>query len=40
MKHLKTFESHISDWDEDHWGLYDGWMETNEYLEKLFMDEI
>jgi len=25
---------------EDYWGLYDGYRETWDYLEKLFMDEV
>lgn len=25
---------------EDHWGLYDGYQETWNYLDKLFMDEV
>lgn len=25
---------------ENHWGLYDGWQDTWDYLEKLFMGEV
>jgi hypothetical protein len=31
---------HICSYLEDKWGLYDGYTETYDYLESLFMDEI
>jgi hypothetical protein len=31
---------HICSYLEDKWGLYDGYTETWDYLEALFMDEI
>ena len=30
----------ITSYLEDKWGLYDGYQETWDYLDKLFMDEI